>query len=129
MAIGRTKRSYFGGLRVKPSPTKLQVTEQLVMILGKQLVEQGVKEEKKNKKKNIRAAYVALVTSLFQLLVLCLPVLTTLNISSSAIPRTFGRGTFHLPAFSLRFCLIMLERIFARCSPSRSKRYAGTAPS
>mmetsp|Transcript_2674 Transcript_2674/g.6375 ORF Transcript_2674/g.6375 Transcript_2674/m.6375 type:complete len:240 (+) Transcript_2674:152-871(+) len=71
---------------------------------------------------------VHLVTMRFQALRLRLPVLTTLKISSSVIGRTAGSGTFHLPAFSLRFCLIVLLRTLARDTPSRSSRYAGTAP-
>ena len=39
-----------------------------------------------------------------------------------------GSGTSHLPAFSLRFCLMVLERTFARLVCSRSRRYAGMAP-
>ena len=42
--------------------------------------------------------------------------------------RTLGSGTSHLPAFSLRFCLMVLERTFARLVCSRSRRYAGMAP-
>lgn len=36
-------------------------------------------------------------------------------------------GTAHLPAFSLRFCLIELDSTLACDMPSRSSRYAGTA--
>lgn len=42
---------------------------------------------------------------------------------------TFGIGTSHLPAFSLRFCLTVLLNTLARLTPSRSSKYAGTAPS
>mmetsp|Transcript_20168 Transcript_20168/g.68312 ORF Transcript_20168/g.68312 Transcript_20168/m.68312 type:complete len:264 (+) Transcript_20168:52-843(+) len=90
--VGRTKRSYFGGLRVNDSSTK-----------------------------------VTLVTTRFQLFFLRFPEACTRNISSSATGRTFGIGTVHLPAFSARFCLMELERILARETPSRSSKYAGTA--
>mmetsp|Transcript_48054 Transcript_48054/g.154009 ORF Transcript_48054/g.154009 Transcript_48054/m.154009 type:complete len:200 (+) Transcript_48054:113-712(+) len=91
-AMGRMKRSYFGGLRVNPSPT-----------------------------------YVTLVTMRFHCFFLRFPLRMTLNISSSAIARTLGRGTSHLPAFSLRFCLMVLLSTLARAVCSRSRRYAGTA--
>mmetsp|Transcript_129209 Transcript_129209/g.313893 ORF Transcript_129209/g.313893 Transcript_129209/m.313893 type:complete len:211 (+) Transcript_129209:511-1143(+) len=92
-AIGRIKRSNFGGLRVKPSPTT-----------------------------------VTFVTIRFHCFCLRFPLFTTLNISSSAIGRTLGTGTAHRPAFSLRFCLTVLLSTFARLTPSRSSKYAGTAP-
>mmetsp|Transcript_19661 Transcript_19661/g.39855 ORF Transcript_19661/g.39855 Transcript_19661/m.39855 type:complete len:299 (-) Transcript_19661:181-1077(-) len=92
--VGRMKRSYLGGLRVKFSPTKVH-----------------------------------LVTTLFQALAFLLPVRITLNISSSATGLTRGIGTSHLPALSLRFCFTVLLSTFARLTPSRSSRYAGTAPS
>ncbi len=47
---------------------------------------------------------VALVTIRFHDLDFDFPVLITLNISSSAIPRTFGSGTEYLAAFSFLFC-------------------------
>src|SRR4051812_10310301 len=53
------------------------------------------------------------------------PVLTTLNISSSLIPLTLGRGTANLAAFSLRLSLIALERALALVSCDRSSRYWG----
>ena len=56
---------------------------------------------------------VALVTIRFQALLLLFPVLTTLNISSSAIPRTLGRGTAYLAALSFRFCLMALDNALA----------------
>jgi hypothetical protein len=46
-----------------------------------------------------------LVTMRFHPFDLLLPVLTTLNISSSAMPRTLGKGTLYRPAFSFRFSL------------------------
>mmetsp|Transcript_34586 Transcript_34586/g.84698 ORF Transcript_34586/g.84698 Transcript_34586/m.84698 type:complete len:200 (-) Transcript_34586:305-904(-) len=90
---GRMKRSYLGGLRVKPGPTK-----------------------------------VALVMMRFQLFFWRLPLRMTRNISSSAMGRTFGSGTSHFPAFSLRFCLMVLDSTLARLVCSRSSRYAGMAP-
>jgi hypothetical protein len=36
------------------------------------------------------------------------PVRMTLNISASEMLGTFGMGTVHLPAFSFRFCLMVL---------------------
>ena len=92
--IGRIKRSYLGGLRVKPSPTN-----------------------------------VTLVTMRFHAFFSRLPVLMTLNISSSATGLTLGTGTDHFPAFSLRFYFTVFERTFARAAPSRSRRYAGRASS
>jgi hypothetical protein len=79
MPEGRMKRSYFGGLRVKPSPTN-----------------------------------VAFVMTRFHDFFMRLPLFITRKISSSAIGRTLGSGTSHLPAFSLRFCLIVLLRTLAR---------------
>ena len=90
---GRIKRSYFGGLRVKPGPTN-----------------------------------VALVIILFHVFFCLLPERMTRNISSSAIGRTFGKGTSHFPAFSFRFCLIVLESTFALEVVSLSIKYAGIAP-
>uniref|UniRef100_A0A2M4C634 Putative secreted protein n=1 Tax=Anopheles marajoara TaxID=58244 RepID=A0A2M4C634_9DIPT len=77
-AIGRMKRSYLGGLRVKFSPT-----------------------------------YVTLVTIRFQAFRRVLPLRITLNTSASDWARTFGIGTSHLPAFSFRFCLIILDSTLA----------------
>ena len=74
------------------------------------------------------AARLTLVTMRFHDLDFFLPVMTVLNISSSAMGLTLGRGTAHLPAFSFRFCFTVLESTFARVTPSRSSRYAGTAP-
>ena len=42
--------------------------------------------------------------------------------------RTFGSGTSHLPAFSFRFCLMVLLKTLAR-STCRSKRKAHHVPS
>jgi hypothetical protein len=53
------------------------------------------------------------------------PVFTTLNISSSAIPRTLGSGTLNLAAFSFRLFLIALDSAFALVGCVRSKRYCG----
>lgn len=72
---------------------------------------------------------VALVTIRFQPFLLVFPVLTTLNISSSAIPRTLGNGTLNLPAFSFRFCFTAELSALASFWPSRSSRYVGSAPS
>mmetsp|Transcript_6530 Transcript_6530/g.7509 ORF Transcript_6530/g.7509 Transcript_6530/m.7509 type:complete len:201 (-) Transcript_6530:230-832(-) len=72
---------------------------------------------------------VAFVIIRFQELCFLFPDLKTLNISSSAIGRTFGRGTSHFPAFSLRFCLTVLLSTLALAVCSRSSRYAGMAPS
>jgi hypothetical protein len=91
--IGRMNRSSLTGFRVKPSPTN-----------------------------------VALLTIRFQDLLLCFPVLRTLNISgnqlvfleqrneslpSSAIPRTFGRGTAYLAARSFLLSLMADDNAFA----------------
>jgi len=48
----------------------------------------------------------------FHILLFLLPVRMTLNISASVIGFTLGIGTAYLPAFSLRFCLTELERIY-----------------
>ena len=56
---------------------------------------------------------VALLTIRFQLLFLCFPVLMTLNISSSAIPRTLGRGTEYFAARSFLLSLMADESAFA----------------
>ena len=72
---------------------------------------------------------VALVTILFHAFFLLFPVLITLNISSSAIPLTFGNGTAYLAALSFRLSLIALDRALASFWPSRSSRYVGRAPS
>ena len=71
---------------------------------------------------------VALVIIRFQLFFCRFPDRITLNISSSAMGRTLGRGTSHLPAFSFRFCLMVLDSTLARDVCSRSRRYAGMAP-
>jgi hypothetical protein len=42
-----------------------------------------------------------------------LPVATTLNISSSLIPRTLGKGTLNRAAFSARLLLIELLNALA----------------
>lgn len=72
---------------------------------------------------------VALVTIRFHDLLLFLPVLTTLNVSSSAMPRTLGSGTEYFAALSLRFCLMADESALASFWPSRSRRYVGRASS
>ncbi len=83
--IGRMKRSCFGGLRVKLSPTK-----HTLFILR------------------------------FQHLRLRLPERITSNISAYVIGFTFSRGTFHFPAFYLRFCFIIFVKTleFFCCSLS-----------
>lgn len=43
--------------------------------------------------------------------------------------RTLGIGTSHFPAFSFRFCFTVLLSTLALLTPSRSSKYAGTAPS
>lgn len=43
--------------------------------------------------------------------------------------QTLGIGTSHFPAFSFRFCLTVLLNTLALLTPSRSSKYAGTAPS
>lgn len=53
------------------------------------------------------------------------PVLTTLNISSSAIPFTLGNGTLNLAAFSALLFLIALDKAFALVGWVRSRRYCG----
>nr|GMD13193.1 hypothetical protein Iba_scaffold40558CG0010 [Ipomoea batatas] len=55
---------------------------------------------------------VAFVTILFHCLAAYLPVLITLNISSSATGLTLGRGTSHFPAFSFLFCFMVLLRTY-----------------
>lgn len=72
---------------------------------------------------------VAFVTIRFQAFDLLFPVLTTLNISSSAIPLTLGNGTAYFAALSFRFCLRAVLRAFASFWFSLSKRYVGKAPS
>jgi len=72
---------------------------------------------------------VAFVTIRFHDLCLLFPVFSTLNISSSAIPLTFGSGTAYLAALSFRFCLMAVESAFAFFWSSRSRRYVGSAPS
>ena len=72
---------------------------------------------------------VAFVTIRFHAFFLLLPVRMTLNISSSAMPLTFGRGTAYLAALSFRFSLIAVDKAFASFCPSRSSRYVGSAPS
>jgi len=78
---------------------------------------------------NASPTNVAFVTIRFHDLLLLFPVFTTLNISSSAIPRTFGSGTAYLAALSFRFCLIAEDNALASLWPSRSRRYVGNAPS
>ena len=56
---------------------------------------------------------VALLTIRFQLLLFFEPVLMTLNISSSAIPRTLGKGTLYLAALSFRLSLILIDKALA----------------
>lgn len=56
---------------------------------------------------------VALLTILFQLFVFLAPVLMTLNISSSAIPLTLGRGTEYLAALSFLLSLMAELRALA----------------
>src|SRR4051794_284327 len=69
---------------------------------------------------------VGLVIMRFQLLRwVFLPVLITLNISSSLIPRTLGRGTLNFAAFSARFCLMADESAFAVVGCDLSSRYGG----
>ena len=53
------------------------------------------------------------------------PVFTTLNISSSLIPLTFGNGTLNFAAFSFRFSLILLLNAFASLPFPLSSRYCG----
>lgn len=53
---------------------------------------------------------VTFVTIRFHCFFFRFPVLTTRNISSSEMGLTRGRGTFHFPAFSLRFCFNELDR-------------------
>ena len=69
-----------------------------------------------------------LVTILFQAFFFLFPVQITFNTSVSPWALTLGRGTSHFPAFSFRFCFIILECTLARDCPSQSSRYAGTAP-
>ena len=54
------------------------------------------------------------------------PVFTTLNISSSAMPLTFGNGTLNFAAFSARLFLIALDRALAFVVCERSSRYCGS---
>lgn len=72
---------------------------------------------------------VAFVTIRFHAFFLLFPVLMTLNISSSAIPLTFGNGTAYFAALSFRFSLMAVERALASFWPSLSSRYVGRAPS
>merc|ERR1712121_565467 len=65
---------------------------------------------------------VAFVTMRFHAFLFGLPDLTTLKTSASDTPLTFGIGTFHLPAFSFLFCLIVFDKTFARIWFSRSNR-------
>ena len=140
------KRSNLGGFLVKPSPTKHAFVTILFHAFPegeKQMVIKALLVIKSYK--TITVWHVLLV----------LPVLTTLKTSASLCALTLGIGTSHLPwktktrvmtvlliisfctvrslwshtAFSLRFCLIMLDRTFARLCSSLSRRYAGTAPS
>merc|ERR1712087_179305 len=57
---------------------------------------------------------VAFVIILFHCFLFLLPLRKTLKTSSSAMGRTLGKGTSHLPAFSLRFCLTVLLRTLER---------------
>ncbi len=69
---------------------------------------------------------VGFVRTRFQLfLAVFLPVLTTLNISCSLIPRTFGNGTENRADFSFRLFLIADESAFALVGFERSRRKAG----
>jgi hypothetical protein len=54
------------------------------------------------------------------------PVFTTLNISSSAMPRTFGNGTENFAAFSFRLSLIAELSAFAAVGWLLSSRYPGS---
>mmetsp|Transcript_8306 Transcript_8306/g.16309 ORF Transcript_8306/g.16309 Transcript_8306/m.16309 type:complete len:200 (-) Transcript_8306:179-778(-) len=72
--------------------------------------------------------YVTFVIIRFHAFFFRTPVRITRNISASAMGRTFGTGTAHLPAFSFLFCFTVLERTLARDTPSRSIKNAGTAP-
>lgn len=56
---------------------------------------------------------VALLTIRFHDFDLCLPVLMTLNISASAIPRTLGRGTEYLAARSFLRSLMAVDSALA----------------
>ena len=53
------------------------------------------------------------------------PVLTTLNISSSAMLLTFGSGTLNLAAFSALLFLIALDNALALVGCVRSSKYCG----
>jgi hypothetical protein len=66
---------------------------------------------------------VGLVIIRFQLfLAVFFPVLTTLNISSSAMPLTLGSGTLNLAAFSFLLFLMAEDKAFAFFSLLRSSR-------
>ena len=69
-----------------------------------------------------------LLILLFQHFLFLLPDRMISNISASVMGLTFWTGTDHFPAFSLRFCLIMLVNTLEFLCCYRSIRYAGTAP-
>src|ERR1700693_1295422 len=54
------------------------------------------------------------------------PVFTTLNISSSAIPRTLGKGTLNFAAFSALLFLIAEDKALAFVGFDRSSKYCGS---
>lgn len=69
---------------------------------------------------------VGFVTTRFHaFLAVFFPVLTTLNISSSAMPLTLGSGTLNLAAFSARLFLICVDSAFAFVGFALSSRYEG----
>ena len=71
---------------------------------------------------------VTLLIILFHAFFFRFPDLTTWNISPQLIGFTFGIGTYHLPAFSFRFCLTIFDSSFVLFYSFRSNKQAGSAP-
>ena len=151
--VGRIKRSYFGAFRVNDGPTNVTFVTMRFHSFSAHVKRRKIRRRQHSAWNKIRIldakrSYAAL---LFRL-----PVLMTLNISSSVIGATLGRGTLHLPAFCFRFSLIVLlstwqqrgqllstslplqcdpaysvrsALTFARFTSPRSSRYGGIEPS
>ncbi len=113
--IGRMKRSYLTGRRVKSGPTDRKYHQQVCF------------QTQPPSKRRVGIPNVGFVIILFHpFFAVFFPVFTTLNISSSAIPLTLGKGTLNLAAFSALLFLIALDSAFAFVGCDLSSRYCGS---
>lgn len=118
-AIGRMKRSIFTGFLVERDISTMSVRCQYILDIIFKI--RPIPEIRTDLVKS-SGTKVALFTILFQLFCFFEPVLMTLNISSSAIPLTFGNGTAYFAALSFLLSLILLDSAFASLCPSRSNK-------